>query len=318
MEEQLFPLSDLEPAYKKAVWLYLYRDFSDSDRDRAEERAAMRFGFSSYPQHKLVNPETLEIVGDTGRSVERFLSAVNTARVKVRKTSAAPSRLASADERARALEKLAGSGDKPSKKALKAAAEALEDDDVVVRIRALQILSKGSPESVTPHAESLLETPNDLLRYAVCNALATTGDETAATPLQALVEKPTGTLNPNVLRMHAVKALARCGDAKSVDVLAPLADRTQFRNSTTRTVVTTLVAIATRQKGAAAKSTVKAVRGLLTGTYPDAQDDERMQRIALALAKHVHKALGELTGKKVKFPGDYDAKAVERLRSAWD
>ncbi len=32
----------------------------------------------------------------------------------------------------------------------------------------------------------------------------------------------------------------------------------------------------------------------------------------------MHKALGELTGRKVKFPGDYDAKAAAKLRTAWD
>ena len=303
MEEQLFPLPALEPAYDQAVWLYLYRDFSEDERDRADERVCLRFGFSSYPQHKLVHPETLAIVGDTGRSVESFLSAMQRTEVKVSKTTDAGSLLADAEKRAIKLE---------TSPTVKAAEGALEDEDVVVRLRAIQILSKEKPAAIVRRAEGLLAVHNDPLRYAVCEALAKEGDASAARALDAVIEKPEGTLNPNVLRMHAIQALARCGDAESIDVLAPFADKTQFSNSLTRSVAKALAAIAGREKKHKDR-----VRELLIGTFPDANEDERMQRSVLLLAKDVHTALEELTGRNVDFPGGYDTKGVEKLRRDW-
>jgi len=303
MEEQLFPQEALRPAYDKAVWLYVYRDFSEDERDRTDERVCLRFGFSSYPQHKLVHPETLEIVGDTGRSVESFLGAMERTKVKVSKTSAAAGLLAGAEERARKLE---------ASPTVKAAEGALEDEDVVVRLRAIQILSEEKPAAIVKRAEGLLSVANDPLRYAVCEALAKEGDTSAARALDAVVSKPEGTLNPNVLRMHAVQALARCGDAESIEAMAPLADRSQFRNALTKTVVTTLVEIAKREKKRKDR-----VREILVGTFPDPATDERDQRIVTSLAKSVHDALEDLTGRSVDFPGDYDAKGVEKLRRDW-
>jgi hypothetical protein len=303
MEEQLLPLEALRPAYDKAVWLYVYRDFSADERDRADERICLRFGFSSYPQHKLVHPETLEIVGDTGRSVESLLGAMERTKVKVSKTHDAGSLLAAADARAAKLEEA------PT---VKAAEGALEDEDVVVRLRAIQILSQEKPAAIVRRAKGLLSFANDPLRYAVCEALAKEGDASAARALDAVVAKPEGTLNPNVLRMHAVRALARCGDAQSLDTLAPLADRSQFRNALTKTVVTTLAAIGARERKQKDR-----VRELLVGALPDAASDEREQAIVVQVARHVHDALEELTGRNVDFPGDYDARGVERLRAAW-
>ena len=90
MEEQLLPLPALKPAYEKAVWLHVYRDFSGNDADRAAERICLRFGFSSYPQHHLVHPVTLARLADTGRSVESFLGSFARAKVgKIGTTDAA-------------------------------------------------------------------------------------------------------------------------------------------------------------------------------------------------------------------------------------
>jgi hypothetical protein len=303
MEEQLFPLEALEPAYDQAVWLYVYRDFSEDERDRADERICLRFGFTSYPQHKLVHPETLEIIGDSGRSVESLLGAFERAKVKVGKTTDAAGLLTAAEERAKKLE---------ASPTAKAAEGALEDEDLVVRLRAIQILSEERPGAIVRRAEGLLAVENDPLRYAVCEALAKEGDPSAARALDALVVAPKGSLNPNVLRSHAVQALARCGDTESVDVLAPHADGSQFRNYLTRRVVTTLAAIAEREKGERDR-----VRDLLVGTFPEPQDDERMQRIALGLAQHVHTTLKTLTGRKVDFPGDYDERGLAKLRRDW-
>ena len=68
MEEQLLPLAELKPAYDRAVWLYVYRDFSGNDADRAAEDVCLRLGMTSYPQHFLLHPESLEDLADTGRA----------------------------------------------------------------------------------------------------------------------------------------------------------------------------------------------------------------------------------------------------------
>jgi hypothetical protein len=303
MEEQLFPRAELVPVYDKAVWLYVYRDFSGDERDRADERIALRFGFSSYPQHKLVDPVSLALIGDTDRSIESFTRALSTTTVKIPRTTDAAGRLQAAEARAIRLE------DKPS---VKAATAALEDEDLVVRLRALEILAEEEPEAIVRRAEELLEVPSDPVRYATCRALAKSGDTSAARALDAVLADPAGSLNPNVLRMNAVNALARCGDARSVEALAPFADKSAYGNALTRSVVTSMVAIAEREK-----ATRKAVQALLIATFPDPPEDAQSQRIVLALATHVHDGLKTLTGKKVDFPGDYDAKSVAKLRSAW-
>ncbi len=304
MEEQLFPRAELAPAYDQAVWLYVYRDFSEDERDRTDERVALRFGFSSYPQHKLIDPVTLEIVGDSGRSVESLLAAFGRAAIDVPKTTDAGSRLVAAEKRARKLE---------ATPTVKAAEGALEDEDVVVRLRALAILAKEKPASIVHRAQGLLAVENDGVRYATCKALAAAGDTDIARDLDAVLATPGKTLNPNVLRMHVVQALARCGDAASIDALAPFADKSQARNALTKSVATTLVAIAERADAASRDR----ARDLLIGTLPDAAEDERSQRIVVGLAKHVHEALSKLTGRRVKFPSDYDERGVEALRSAW-
>jgi hypothetical protein len=303
MEEQLFPRAELEEVYDAAVWLYVYRDFSGDVRDRADERIALRFGFSSYPQHKLVNPETLALIGDTGRSIKSFTTALSTAKVKLSRTSDAAGRLQEAEKRAIKLE------EKPT---VRAAEGALEDEDLVVQLRALNILAEEKPEAIVKRAKDLLEVPSDPIRYATCKALAKSGDTSAARALDAVVNDPAGSLNPNVLRMNAVQALARCGDGESVQALAPFADKAGFRNALTLTVVTTLVAIADREKDAK-----KNVQAILVDAFPDPAEDELSERIVLALARHVQAALRTLTDKKVKFPNEYDARSVAKLRAAW-
>jgi len=223
--------------------------------------------------------------------------------MKLPRTSDAAARLQAAEQRAIKLE------EKPT---VKAAESALEDEDLVVRLRALDILAEERPEAIVKRAKGLLQVPSDPVRYATCKALAKSGDTSAARALDAVLNDPKASLNPNVLRMNAVQALARCGDEQSVDALAPFANKTAFRNALTRSVVTTLVAIAEREKGAK-----KRVQALLVDTFPDPAEDERSERIVMALARHVQDALKTLTGKKVDFPGDYDEKSVAKLRAAW-
>ncbi len=307
LEKQLLPNAGLKPVYDKVVWLYVYRDFSKNDADLAAERVCLRFGFTSYPQHHLIHPDTLEILSSTGRTVESFVAAVQRARVKKSRTSTTARAIAEAEKRAAALEK---SG------TVKSARKALDDEDIVVRYRAAQILVEKDPASIAKQAEKLLEVPNDPFRYEICRALAKTADPKAARALDEVVKEPKDSLNPNVLRIEAVKALAACGDAKSVPVIAPHATSGAYNNGLTRIAIDALVAIAERDKKAKA-----AARKALPAGYPTPPQgekvDPRTQQRCEALARHLHKTLAKLTGKKVKFPKTYDTAAAEKLRKSW-
>jgi hypothetical protein len=307
VEKQLLPDPALRPAYDKAAWLYVYRDFKEDDADLAAERICLRLGMTSYPQHLLIHPETLARLGDTGRSVESFLAAVGKARVEPVKTSDAVDRIVAADLRAVALEK---------SQSVEAAKKAVDDPDVVVRLRAIAILTAKAPAAVAARAAELLAVPNDPFRYEVCRALAKaadakTGDPKAARALEEIVKTPKESLNPNVLRCEAVKALGACGDAASVAVVAPHAAG-EWRNGLTGISVDALLAIGLRDAKAKAPA-----KGALAAAFP-APPKEVSERVAVeALAKRVQAALEKLTGKKVPFPATYDEKARKTLAAAW-
>jgi hypothetical protein len=195
----------------------------------------------------------------------------------------------------------------------------------------VEVLVEKQPASLASRAAMLLAVPNDPLRYLVCDAIRdlaagkgggldkSTGDEARADPqvlaraLESVVEQPKDSLNPNVLRIRAVQALASCGDAKSVDVIAPHA-RGTWNNGLTGIAIDTLAAIGKRVKDAKKPATAA-----LTDAYPEPakDDDARAAQAVDTLAKRVHAALEDLTGKRVKFPSKYDAAAKKKLAAAW-
>ncbi|MGQ0614961.1 MAG: HEAT repeat domain-containing protein [Planctomycetaceae bacterium] len=302
MEKQLLPDPQLASAYESAVWLYVYRDFSGSDADRAAERICLRLGMTSFPQHLLVDPATLEILGDTGRSVESFLAAVGRARREPGAGGAA-ARVEEAEKRAAALEK-SGS--------VAAARRALDDPDIVVRFRALQILASKEPQAVAERAEAHLRTPNDPFRFEVCRALRKSGDAKAAPFLEALLARPESSLNPNVLRIEAAGALGACGSAGSIEALAPFAASGDHRNGLTGAAIDAIAAIAGRDAQAR-----RLARDALREAYPPPPKEEPERRMVEALAKRVHAALEGITGKRVPFPAVYDPAARAKLLKSW-
>jgi hypothetical protein len=303
VEGQLLPSKELRPVYDKAVWLYVYRDFSKSPADLAAERVCLRLGMSSYPQHFLIDPATLERLADTGREVPGFVAAMNRVHVKPAESLDAAKRLREADDRAAALEK-SGS---PA-----AAAKALADPDLLVRIRAVEILAEKEPEGLVPRAADLLKTENDGFRYLVCDGLKKAAKPECARALEALLKDPGDSLNPNVVRIHAAQALATCGDAGSVEALRPWASSGEFLNGLTRISVDALAAVAAR-----AEKARPAVREALAASYPPPPADKASMQNCLGLARAVHAALEKLTGKKVPFPDPYDAAARDKLAKAW-
>jgi hypothetical protein len=305
MERGLLSDKKLAEFYDDVVWLYLYQDFSDSPADRVAQRVAIRFGISAWPQHFLVDPYTLEVIADTGRNLASFANAAG--RAKVGKPGAlTPKALREADARAAKLE-----DDLTDERAT----AALRDKDIVVRYRALQHLKESRPEAIVAAAGSLLNQPNDQVRFLVCEILSTHGKPEHEEILVSLVRDPAGSKNPNVLRIRAVAALGHLGKTeKAVEAIRPYALAGDWFNGLTSTAINALAAIGIRSGDHRA-----AVHEILIASYPapPAPDDPRTSRACRALAMRVHRALERLNGKSVPFPETYDNAARTSLRDAW-
>ena len=293
----MLPNPALRKVYEDIVWLYVYRDFSNNVEDRAAERISLRFGVTSWPQHFLVDPQSLTPLANTGRAVDSFLRATQRSKVKPARSFDALKRQLAAEKRADALER------SPS---VKAAVEALSSDDIILRYTGLRVLAKSNPKRLVAQAEQLLAVPNDPFRYEVCAVLRKAEATGAAHALEAVVMEPKNSRNPNVLRIRAVSALAVCGDADSVPVIGKWATTGAYFNGLTGVSVDALATLKGRHKGAR-----KAVDKLLRRAYPKPVDpaDNRGTRACVALAKRVHKALGS----KRAFPKVYDEAARKKL-----
>ena len=311
MERGLLSDPELAKNYGDVVWMYLFQDFTHSEADRAAERIAIRFGISSWPQHFLVDPFTLTKLADTGRNLDSFRAAVKRAKVApgVAKPSAAE--LAAADALAASIEV----GDD-----LRKAKQCLRHADRVVVFRALQAIAKRAPKELVPEAASLLAVPNDQIRGIVCDVLAEHGDIEVRDLLHGIVRDPGQSENPNVMRIRATKALARCGDASSLAVIEPFATSGAYRNGLTTMSIGVVAAIAARDgkaKAAAIALLAKAYPAVPTGGEADAKLAATERRMCEALAKNVHEALQQLTGKQVAFPSEYTDETRKTLMASW-
>jgi HEAT repeat protein len=304
MERGLLSDPRLAEFYDDAIWMYLFQDFSGSEADRAAQRVALRFGISAYPQHFLVDPYSLEVVADTGRSLASFSATVKGAKVGEAGALTHES-LQKADTRAVALE--TGLTDER-------AIAALGDSDVVVRLLALRHLKNSKPEAIAANAEELLAVPNDHIRFLVCEVLADTGGAEHEESLVSLVRDPVGSKNPNVMRIRAVQALEKLGGGRAVEAIRPHAVSGAWLNGLTSASVDALAAIASR-----APQHRAVVKEALIAAYPEPPqpDDERQDRFCRSLAERIHQALADLTGKSVPFPETYDATARSVLQKAW-
>lgn len=293
----MLPNRALETAYDQVVWVYVYRDFSRRGQDRDAERTSWRFGVTSWPQLFLADPASLKILAHTGRKPESFLAAVARTKVDKTRSQAAVEKTQAAEARADKLEK-GGS--------VKLARQGIDEDDIVVRYLSLRILAKKAPKDIAARARELLAVPNDPFRYEVCAVLGKQPGREAKEALEAVVAEPKESLNPNVLRISAVRALTTCGDAQSVETIAPFASSGAYFNGLTRVAIDTLAAIAKRHPDARPE-----VRKVFLASYPEPPpaSDARATRACIALAKRVHKALGG----RGRFPEPYDEKARRRL-----
>ena len=227
-------------------------------------------------------------------------------------------------ERILALEELFMNRMKRGKKgaALSASLEKLvaqklldEREDRVVRHRALWILADARPGIVTRNAPALLRIPLDPFRYQVLETLTRRPDTALGPELMRIFEgagREVPSKNPNLLRIHAVRALETCGDHRCVPALADVARAADARNSLTSLVIQVLTGIARRGNRALGKK----VQNILLESFPppveagspDARRGQWTQRRRLALAGKVLAGLKELSGGRLPgLPGTWTA-----------
>ena len=319
VEENLLPSEKLKPVYDDVIWLHVYNDFKEGEADRAATRTRIRFSVSSWPQLLLIDPYTLEIVGETGREVDGFLKAVEATAIK-------PPKYAKADELLKTLKEAdALAAELETKPTDKAAKQALDSEDVVARFRAAEYFGKEDPSQLMGKAAELLKVKNDLLRYEVCKAISGAGEKATftdelVTQLEELARDPKDSLNPNVLRINAVQALSACGDKDSLAVIKPFAIEGQANNGLTGTTVDAIGAIARRVESAKAAAAEILLECFIesTGGNTDQKQIDWYAPMAKRIAERAHKYLQELTGTKVDFPKDYNEETRAALKKAFE
>lgn len=301
VESEMLSAPTLKPHYDKAIWLYVYRDFKGGSEDRNAERIGDRYSLSSWPQLWLIDPQSLETIGETGRTVESFAESIS--KVKIHATED----LSPVDSLIKSEAQVIAFDRNPT---IESAIKLLQSDDIVAQLSACRFLAKQQHwDEITSNANRLLKIPNDGLRYQVLDAVAETGDGDAASKVSQLVKNPRPSRNFNVLRSKAIKALAACGDASSVSVIAPHAQGTA-RNSTSRVAVNAMLRLVERHPDC--KSEVVTA---LSNSFPPIEPT--VARIVVAHAKQVHEHLKTLSGQDIPFPETYDERTREELIKTW-
>ncbi|MEK7867051.1 MAG: HEAT repeat domain-containing protein [Planctomycetota bacterium] len=307
----MLPKAELKAVYGDVVWVWVYRDFKNDERDRAAERVEIRFSVTTYPNLFLVDPSSQEVLSETGRELGGFLSAVKAAASRVKKGKAA----AGDDPDATACELEDATA---AKKSHAKAATLVGDADPVVRFRALQNLVGTDAGVVVKRAKGLLEVKSDPFRFAVLDALKAAGDAGASQAVLALLKDAdspqVASRNPNVLRMHAADALGAMGDASAIEALRPFATSGDFLNGVTRTSVQAVASIGSRCGDKAKRSSAEA----LLGAFPKA-DAVPANQVAhrKTLVELVHKELEGLLGSGPDLPADWTEASRAALLKAW-
>ncbi len=301
VESEMLSSPDLKPYYDEAIWLYVYRDFQGGEADRNAERITDRYSLSSWPQLWLIDPHDLATIGETGRTVATFADAISKVEIEATKNFSVVEALKDSEAKVVEFER------NPTRDL---ARKLIESDDIVAQLAAVRFLAEEKNfDDITNHAQRLLAIPNDGLRYEVLDAIAETGNGSVATEIAELVNSPQPSRNFNVLRSHAIKALASCGDASSIAVIAPHAQGTA-RNSTARVSIQAMLKLLSSHPDCKAE----VIRALLDSFPPI---EKGVERLVSAHAKMVHESLVELTGSDDIFPESYNEESRTQLIKQW-
>lgn len=203
--------------------------------------------------------------------------------------------------------------------ASKEAAALLKDPDADVRMRAVRYLAKVAPDRIAAAFGDLVADRMDAIKFEALAAMkGSTDSKVGAAIIDAWKQLDAGRIsagNPNVVRMQMAAALGDCGGAEAVEVLGAFAAKHEFLNGTTRTCVKSLGQIGKRGVKAALPALVKAFPPAVTAEM----QKNKTEVHCIALAKAVHEALMEATGKAAcAFPGKWGEAERKAVVEAWE
>lgn len=307
----MLPKAELKAAYDDVVWVWVYRDFKNDERDRAAERVEIRFDVTTYPNLFLVDPVSQQLLSETGREIGPFLAAVKASTSRVKKGKAA----SGADPDAIAVELEEATA---AKKAHPKAATLVGEDDPVVRFRAMQNLAAADPREIVKRAKDLLKVPSDPFRFAVLTTLKEAKDPAAGAAVLAVLQgagsKEFPSRNVNSLRCHAAEALGEVGDLSAIEALRPCASTGSYLNSLTFCSVNSIASIAGRVGDKARRPAADALIESFPKTDPIGEREAGMRG---RLAEAVHKGLGTVLGAGPDFPSEWTEASRAALVKAW-
>ncbi len=270
-----------------------------------------RFGISSWPQMVVCDPRDGGIIGMPERSVASVTTLFDRACVSVAGTAknTVPGRERLVPELEATLlqvERATAPETVLSGRRARLLERLIRDDrgDIVVRLRALQILVLTHPETVRRLAPALLLVPNDPFRYAVLGLLQNRPDPALEPDLIRLFRgagEEIQSLNPNVLRINTVRALGSGGGEEAIAAFAAVLSDPDPRNYLHRLLVETLGEIGAR----GVPEQRRRVRDVLLTAVPapiPGEGDEQLrvteERLALAMVRSVHAALSRLLARE--------------------
>jgi len=313
------------------TWLFANRNFAWDHRDEilsgpAPDLAAVpdsvtadlealrihdRFGISSWPQMIACDPRDMRLFGSPERTVESVEALLDRACEEM--AAASSPRLPPPVLAAEELEKLLLRVERSSAPAevLSTAQKRVlnrllsdEGSDIVLRLRALQIVIRTDPAHVRQLAPALLQVPNDPFRYAVMGVLAADPDPRTEPDLLRifrLAGQEVASRNPNVLRINAVRALGPGGGSAAVAAFSDVLADPDPRNYLHRLLVETCGQIGARTPRDARGPILEVLLGAVPGPVAAGADEQTArieERLALAMVRSVRTALAAMGGEE--------------------
>ena len=319
---------EFESIREHFVWLYVGPDASASwhqnIKTSPQRRFKLRFGHTYGSVFWLIDPFAFDQANQlANRGVDVFSTWANAAEIKLAKRAAvSQSDYEDADKLAAAL------ATRWQHRSDEARLKLLDHDDPVVRFHALELLAQDEKlaslrKRLRPYLQSAFDPERELIYYW----LARSETVPKAGLEDFLYERIKRTSEEDTVqreRRFTAALVGKYGDGRSIPRLVDMArDRTGLYGHAP-TAVTSLVELARREKSWKKKISVELRTcfpepGLdpkyLLGSSERGIEIETGKRFRLA--KQVHEALEELTGKSESFPNVYDEEGYAQLLRTW-
>ncbi len=228
----------LKEVADKVVWLYQYTSAFDSRPTieksevlRQADRSAFRLSVTFYPRLFILDPETLRPVSSVSRGLEGFLKQIS--EIKREKP------VASHEVWVKKYEEMANELElRPTPELAK---KHFSEDDLAVKMRAIEYLKEKEPEFLLKRIDELLAVEGDACRRVACDLLSEYPDGKYAPALNKLFENPINSEGfgsrasmVSVMRIKIGLTLSKMGNAESIDVLGENLTRRDWHNYLTK------------------------------------------------------------------------------------